>query len=224
MSNRTSIYKFLYSQFGDIWYPGYDYENMVSIERQLSGVNSIVGPGVINGWTIEKLSDSRTNQLLLLNGYVSSSTSEYGLKLSALNLGFTVTVKAATVSNISLSGQQTIDNVAVVTGDIVLVKNQSTSANNGIYTVASGSWTRNSSLDNTLDYNSNFVVYVQEGYVWKRYGYSPSVRDIAYQRGRSGLGNTLEIVDRLVAKGVLKKLRKSGRSIRPVYINFKNLE
>jgi hypothetical protein len=59
---------------------------------------------------------------------------------------------------------------------------------------------------------------------WKRYGYSPSVRDIAYQRGRSGLGNTLEIVDRLVAKGVLKKLRKSGRSIRPVYINFKNLE
>jgi len=59
---------------------------------------------------------------------------------------------------------------------------------------------------------------------WKRYGYSPSIRDIAYQRGRSGLGNTLEIVDRLVAKGVLKKLRKSGRSIRPVYINFKNLE
>ena len=59
---------------------------------------------------------------------------------------------------------------------------------------------------------------------WKRYGYSPSVRVIAYQRGRSGLGNTLEIVDRLVAKGVLKKLRKSGRSIRPVYINFKNLE
>ena len=67
MSNRTSIYKFLYSQFGDIWYPGYDYENMVSVERQLSGVNSIVGPGVINGWTIEKLSDSRANQLLLIN-------------------------------------------------------------------------------------------------------------------------------------------------------------
>lgn len=59
---------------------------------------------------------------------------------------------------------------------------------------------------------------------WKRYGYSPSIRDIAYQRGRSGLGNTMEIVDRLVAKGVLKKLRKSGRSIRPVYINFRNLE
>ena len=149
MSNRTSIYKFLYSQFGDIWYPGYDYENMVSVERQLSGVNSIVGPGVINGWTVEKLSDSRANQLLLLNGYSSSSTSEYGLKLSALNLNFTVTVTAATTTNITLSGVQTIDNVSVIAGDLVLVKNQSTDANNGIYAVASGAWTRHSSLDNS---------------------------------------------------------------------------
>ena len=165
MSNRTSIYKFLYSQFGDIWYPGYDYENMVSVERQLSGVNSIVGPGVINGWTIEKLSDSRANQLLLINGYSSSSTSEYGLKLSALNLDFTVVVTAATTSNITLSGTQLIDNVPVAVGDLVLVKNQSTSANNGIYTVASSGWTRHSSLDNSSDYNDNFVVHVEEGYV-----------------------------------------------------------
>ena len=63
-----------------------------------------------------------------------------------------------------INNHSTENSIAVVTGDIVLVKNQSTSANNGIYTVASGSWTRNSSLDNTLDYSSNFVVYVQEGY------------------------------------------------------------
>ena len=164
MSNRTSIYKFLYSQFGDIWYPGYDYENMVSIERQLSGINSIVGPGVINGWTIEKLSESRANQLILLDAYSSSSTSEYGLKLAELNLGFSVTVKAATTSNISLSGAQNLDNVSLVVGDLVLVKNQSSPANNGVYVVASGSWTRHSSLDNTSDYNNNFVVYVEDGY------------------------------------------------------------
>ena len=163
MSNRTSIYKFLYSQFGDIWYPGYDYENMVSIERQLAGVNSIVGPGVINGWTIEKLSDSRSNQLLLINGYTSSSTSEYGLKLSALNLDFSVVVTAATTSNITLSGTQLVDNVPLSVGDLVLVKNQSTSANNGVYVVSSSSWTRHSSLDNSSDYSDNFVVHVQEG-------------------------------------------------------------
>ena len=37
-------------------------------------------------------------------------------------------------------------------------------------------------------------------------------------------GNTSEIVDRLVKVGALKKLKNKGRSIRPVYINFRNLE
>lgn len=59
---------------------------------------------------------------------------------------------------------------------------------------------------------------------WKKYGFSPSLRDIAHQRGKMGLGNTMQIVDRLVALGVLKKLKNKGRSIRPVYINFRNLE
>ena len=59
---------------------------------------------------------------------------------------------------------------------------------------------------------------------WKRFGFSPSLRDIANQRGKSGLGNTSEIVNRLVKLGVLKKLKNAGRSIRPVYINFRNLE
>lgn len=59
---------------------------------------------------------------------------------------------------------------------------------------------------------------------WKKYGFSPSLRDIAHQRGKMGLGNTMKIVDRLVDLGVLKKLKNRGRSIRPVYINFRNLE
>ena len=59
---------------------------------------------------------------------------------------------------------------------------------------------------------------------WKRYGYSPSIRDIATVRGKMGLGNTSDIVNRLVKLGVLKKKSGMGRSIRPVYINFRNLE
>ena len=163
MSNRTSIYKFLYSQYGDVWYPGYDYENMLTVERQLSGVYSLFGSGIINGWSVEKLTDNRTDQLLLLDGYVSSPTSEYGLKLASLDLDFTVSVKAATTANITLSGLQTIDGVSVIADDLVLVKNQSTSANNGIYTVSSSGWTRHSSLNQSSDYNSNFVVYVISG-------------------------------------------------------------
>ena len=59
---------------------------------------------------------------------------------------------------------------------------------------------------------------------WKKYGCSPALRDIAHQRGKMGLGNTMRIVDRLVDLGVLKKLKNRGRSVRPVYINFRNLE
>jgi len=51
-------------------------------------------------------------------------------------------VVAATTTNITLSGTQTIDGVAVTAGQRVLVKNQSTNSQNGIYVVASGAWTR----------------------------------------------------------------------------------
>jgi len=59
---------------------------------------------------------------------------------------------------------------------------------------------------------------------WKKYGYSPTIREIAYVRGKMGLGSTQKIVDRLVKLGVIKKLDRAGRSIRPVYINFRTLE
>jgi SOS-response transcriptional repressor LexA len=59
---------------------------------------------------------------------------------------------------------------------------------------------------------------------WKEFGYSPSLRDIAYQRGKTSLANTMKIVDRLVEIGVLKKQGGKGRTIRPVYINFRTLE
>ena len=58
---------------------------------------------------------------------------------------------------------------------------------------------------------------------WKRYGFSPTLRQIADIRGKSGVGNTKDIVDRLVKLGVLKKIARK-RSIRPVYINFRNIE
>lgn len=51
-------------------------------------------------------------------------------------------VKAATTVNITLSGAQTVDGISCVAGDRVLVKNQTTASQNGIYTVATGAWTR----------------------------------------------------------------------------------
>ena len=59
---------------------------------------------------------------------------------------------------------------------------------------------------------------------WKKYGFAPSLRDIAYVRGKMGLGNTKAIVDRLVELGALKKLDGKRRTVRPVYVNFRHIE
>ena len=56
-------------------------------------------------------------------------------------LDFKDSVRATTTANITLSGTQTVDGVALVVGNRVLVKNQSTASQNGIYVVASGAWT-----------------------------------------------------------------------------------
>lgn len=59
---------------------------------------------------------------------------------------------------------------------------------------------------------------------WKQYGFGPSIRDICEIRKKGGMGNTAEIINRLVKLGVLKKVKGSGRSVRPVYVNFRTLE
>lgn len=73
-------------------------------------------------------------------------------------------VRAATTANITLSGTQTIDGVAVIAGDRVLVKNQSTASQNGIYVVAAGAWTRAVDADASTELLMLTVV-VSEGTV-----------------------------------------------------------
>jgi len=74
------------------------------------------------------------------------------------------TAKAATTANITLSGTQTIDGIALSVGDVCLVKNQTTAANNGVYTVASGAWTRIAAMDTWAEV-PGMLVSVQQGTV-----------------------------------------------------------
>lgn len=64
---------------------------------------------------------------------------------------------AATTSNVTLSGEQTIDGVALVAGNRVLVKDQSSSSENGIYIVSAGAWTRSTDADTALEITGAFV-------------------------------------------------------------------
>jgi hypothetical protein len=72
-------------------------------------------------------------------------------------------VRAATTGNITLSAPQTIDGVSVIAGDRVLVKNQTTGSQNGIYVVAAGTWTRSADADSNADVTSGMFTFVEEG-------------------------------------------------------------
>ena len=64
---------------------------------------------------------------------------------------------AATTANITLSAPQTIDGLAVIAGDRVLVKNQTVTSENGIYQVNAGAWTRTTDADVRDELVSAFV-------------------------------------------------------------------
>lgn len=80
-----------------------------------------------------------------------------------LNFDYKDSVRAATTANITLSGAQTIDGVSVIAGDRVLVKDQSTGANNGIYAAAAGAWTRATDMDTDAETTGGMVIPVAEG-------------------------------------------------------------
>jgi len=79
----------------------------------------------------------------------------------ALGISWKQPVNAATTANITLSGAQTIDTVSVVAGDRVLVKDQSTQSENGIYIVGTP-WTRSPDA-NAWDELVSALVFVESG-------------------------------------------------------------
>lgn len=85
--------------------------------------------------------------------------------VDAARLGLDVkeSVRVATTANITLSGTQTIDGIVVVSGDRVLVKDQSTASQNGIYIVDSGSWTRASDANSDAKVTAGLFAFVSEG-------------------------------------------------------------
>ncbi len=76
---------------------------------------------------------------------------------------FKESVIAATTANITLSGLQTVDGVSLAVNDRVLVKNQNTASQNGIYLVKSGAWIRDYGADNSLELTPNLFVIVEKG-------------------------------------------------------------
>jgi hypothetical protein len=81
----------------------------------------------------------------------------------AAGLSWKAPVTVASTANIAtLSGLLTIDTVTLVAGETVLVKDQSTAADNGIYVVSAGAWARSVGADVWEEF-IGAIVFVVEG-------------------------------------------------------------
>lgn len=113
-----------------------------------------INSGATPSWAQINLAADPTNGLqAATKQYVDNLISGLDVKTSVL---------VATTSNVTLSGVQTIDGVAVVAGQRVLVKNQTASSQNGLYLCAAGAWTRTTDADTWGKLVSAFV-FVEKG-------------------------------------------------------------
>lgn len=102
-------------------------------------------------------------QMTITNSPVNSTdvvTKSYA-DAAATSLTWKDAAFLATTTNISLAGEQTIDGVTT-SSSRVLVKNQTTTTQNGLYTTSTGAWTRTSD-NNTGAEILGMAVYIETG-------------------------------------------------------------
>jgi hypothetical protein len=119
------------------------------------------------------VSDVTSTELGYLDGVTSAIQTQMDTKATTTyvdnliaGLRTRIVVEAATTANISLSSDlqngDTIDGVTLATGDEVLVKNQSTDSQNGIYTVvSSGTASRSTEYDAIAEISGQMVIVNQ---------------------------------------------------------------
>jgi hypothetical protein len=95
--------------------------------------------------------------------------------------------RVATTANITLSGLQILDAIALAEADRVLVKNQTDTAQNGLWLASSGAWVRTLDFDDPRDVRQGTMVYVVSGTVGGGYIYRVSTAD-PITPGTTGLG------------------------------------
>lgn len=127
-----------------------------------AGTNPFTGTQSMGGFGITNLLNPVNPQDAATKAYVDAAAQGLDVKAS---------VRAGTTANITLSGTQTIDGVALVVGDRVLVKNQTAAQDNGIYIVSAGAWSRAPDADTSGEVNAGMFTFIEEGTAGTGNGY-----------------------------------------------------
>jgi len=187
-----------------------DFDTQVRTSR-LDQMAAPTADVALNSRKITGLADPTNAQDAATKAYVDGIAQGIDAKAS---------VHVATTANITLSGLQTIDDVLLVANDRVLVKNQTTASQNGIYVASASAWSRATDADTFNELISAFT-FVEEGTVNGDNGFVSTVNaggtlgvtDIAFVQfsgagqviagaGLTKTGNTLNVVgtaDRITA-------------------------
>ena len=107
----------------------------------LNITNSTINSSVIGGVTPAAASFTTATVLTQPVG-ATDVVNLLALQSYAAGISWKQPCVCATLANITLSGLQTIDSHTVVAGDRVLVKDQGTASQNGIYLASASAWTR----------------------------------------------------------------------------------
>lgn len=100
----------------------------------------------------------------LADGLTATDAATVGQLTQAITqLDSKQSVRVTATSNITISGPQTIDGVAVVVGDRVLLTAQTDAKNNGLWTVQSAVWSRTLDADGASEFTSGLQAVATEG-------------------------------------------------------------
>ena len=128
-------------------------------------------------------------------------------------------MRVATLNNIVLSGTQTIDGVALNAGDRVLVRQQTTESQNGIYVVATGAWSRATDANLSANVTAGLFTFVSEGTQNADSGWVLTTND-AITLDSTALSFTqfsgagMVLIDQASTANVTKGLEKDGNYLR----------
>ena len=143
------------------------YPNINPQQSGLSITASTIDSSVIGGITP---STGTFTNILTTTGQITTSptgntdiANKFYVDQIAQGLNPKQAVKCGTSVSITLSGLQTIDGYTTLAGDRVLVKNQGTSSQNGIYNASASAWTRSADMDVWAEVPGAYTVILNGG-------------------------------------------------------------
>lgn len=118
------------------------------------------GAVALNGFKLTGVADPTVAQDAATKAYVDSASAGLNWKTSVR----AATTAAGTLAT-SFAAAQIIDGVTLATNDRILIKNQATASENGIYLVTGATPTRTVDANSSANFLDNTAMFVQEGTV-----------------------------------------------------------